>query len=375
MKRTQVIGDNYVFIATEDETTFTNKVNTLLECQPVNCLTLLVKYKDPPENGVRNDGEVKSFILNANRSEINKLKINSYSSCYEILKTISDSSSTNISVQVKQVNGPPVKDVQRKDNYSASLVIPHRGDISYLRSCINQIKLSNIEKLDIWIGFDEHYSTEHKRLCTDFGNINWLKVSHHPLGPYVLRNEIISKSQSDYIVFQDSDDIPCLNRFTKIISHIENSNADLIGCHELRLDELAKHVLAVRFPIDVSAALEKKASHPQFHPTTAARRDAFDKAGLFTTVRTFGADTQFLLRAYFHLKIKNLDDFLYIRRKRVNSLTTAPETKLESPERLRLDKLWKSDFELVKTGARLLKDSSLMPEQWSGNFTIEEIEV
>ncbi|GFZ94276.1 hypothetical protein CYANOKiyG1_05060 [Okeania sp. KiyG1] len=62
------------------------------------------------------------------------------------------------------------------------------------------------------------------------------------------------------------------------------------------------------------------------------------------------------------MNIRNIDKFLYIRRKRQGSLTTSEETRLGSEERLNLDRLWKSDVEKIKSGELSLSNSSLAVE-------------
>src|SRR5260370_20235419 len=117
--------------------------------------------------------------------------------------------------------------------------------------------------------------------------------------------------------------------------------------------------MIVGFPLDVSAALRSGPSHVLWPPSSIVRRRAFFRAGGFSTDRGFGNDTQFLLRAFFKMRIRNIDDFYYIRRKHPNALTVAPSTCLELPLRVQLNKTWNADFEAVRQGRMALAQSSL----------------
>jgi hypothetical protein len=67
-----------------------------------------------------------------------------------------------------------------------------------------------------------------------------------------------------------------------------------------------------------------------------------------------------MLRAFFHLPLRNVDRFLYIRRDRWESLTNAPETGMNNPLRAARNVAWWSDFEAVKAGRLRLENSTLI---------------
>ena len=119
----------------------------------------------------------------------------------------------------------------------------------------------------------------------------------------------------------------------------------------------------MRFPLDVSKALESGPHHALLHSTAMIRREAFFAAGGFATNQMISGDTQFLLRAYFHVKIRNADRFLYIRRRHSSGLTVRPETALGSPLRRQIERPWSPDFEMVKNGQLELRKSTLQPEK------------
>jgi hypothetical protein len=101
----------------------------------------------------------------------------------------------------------------------------------------------------------------------------------------------------------------------------------------------------------------------------------FGRVGGFSTDCIFGNDTQLMLRAFFHMRLRNVDRFLYIRRDRPDSLTNARETGMENPLRIARNLSWRSDFESVKAGLLHLEDSSLIPIRGNGLWQLRRLDV
>jgi hypothetical protein len=99
----------------------------------------------------------------------------------------------------------------------------------------------------------------------------------------------------------------------------------------------------------------------------------FRRAGGFSTDCVFGNDTQFMLRAFFHLPLRNVDRFLYVRRDRWESLTNAPETGMTNPLRVSRNLAWWSDFESVKAGRMRIEESSLMPVDGCADWELRRL--
>jgi hypothetical protein len=184
-------------------------------------------------------------------------------------------------------------------------------------------------------------------------------------GPYVGRERLVRSGSASIVLFQDSDDAPTLSRRRILLSEMLESGADFIGSHELHVNEVLQRVVALRYPLDVSAALAASDGHALLLPTSAARRDAIRAAGGFSTIRTFNSDLEFVYRAFFFLKMRNVDEFLYIRRIRAGSLTTAPETGILSPAREAHSAALRSDFERIKRKELALEESALRTQHRS----------
>src|SRR6202034_4780675 len=85
------------------------------------------------------------------------------------------------------------------------------------------------------------------------------------------------------------------------------------------------------------------------------------ESGGLSTHYIIANDTQFLLRLFFSTEIRNVDEFLYIRRRHAASLTSAPETVYDNPLRRRLSSEWTGDFNAVMRGELKIENSSLRP--------------
>lgn len=191
----------------------------------------------------------------------------------------------------------------------------------------------------------------------------------------MIRDFLIRGETQPFVLFHDSDDLSCTDRVRWLSSAINNGDLDLVGSHELRLDEMRRQIIAVRYPLDVIRALGSGSTHPQLHPSTMLRRDAYSRIGGFSTFTVFGADTQFLLRAYFRARIRNVDEFLYIRRRHTDALTMRPDTGYGTPARLSVEAPWRADFKMILSGGKRLEDSSLLPRTTLQRHEICEVRV
>jgi hypothetical protein len=115
----------------------------------------------------------------------------------------------------------------------------------------------------------------------------------------------------------------------------------------------------------------REARHPLEHATSMVKSDAFRHAGGFSTDRRTSNDTQFLLRAYFSMRIRNVDAFVYIYRKHAASLTEAPDTGMHMPFRQELKQIWRNDFRAIQKGELQLSNSSLRRRESARDYKFE----
>lgn len=334
---------------------------------------IIIPYIAPPLYSVSYDGEISICVFNKSIFKVNSFSSFSiqnhiYNLTYNYFRA-----TTNNHFKIVQLGKNVHQNLDKIDLYSSKIIIPHKGNISLLNRCIYFLQTKALETTPIDIIFD---SFGYKKFHLEFKsseNIRVYKNSPLDVGPYLGRHHSILQSEQEYIFFQDSDDISTSDRFEHQLNYLLINNLDMVGSHELRIDQFSKTIKIIRFPIDVSAALDKQASHPLFHPTSLVKRSKYLESLGFSLNRKFGSDTQFLLRAHFYMKIGNIDEFYYVRFKRQNSLTTNSKTNLKSDIRLELDKKWKADFEEIKRSDKALQKSSLAFEDYLGDYKLIRI--
>ena len=254
-----------------------------------------------------------------------------------------------------------------------SVVMPHRGEVRHLRAALRYLSRVAAPGPAVSVGLDTADAEEYRALVADHPDVAFFQSRPAPLGPYVIRQALAQQTTEPLISLQDSDDLSCHDRFAALAHALDGADTDLAGSHELCLDEIRVLVYPVRYPLDASGALARTANHALLHATLMVRRDAFFSCGGLSTHLVIANDTQFLLRAFFSMKMRNVDEFLYIRRRHPTSLTNAPETVYDNPLRRSLSAQWSADFEAIKRGELRLPDSSLRPIERSEPYTLERI--
>ena len=339
-----------------------------------NTIVILTNKKDPPIFNESADEYVSSFgcsfhhfkniISNVTRSEFLRKDM-----LFIVLDQISNGKSGLEKILIRQI---PMQIEELSTNAYCDVIIPHRGENAFLGNLL--FFLQQLPNLHIYNGIDQDLTDDILKLKQRFPASEFYNFVPNPVGPYVIRNYLIDVSINDLIFFQDSDDIPCADRFYKIGDYIKKTGCQLCGSHELRIDYFEKTVRAHRFPINAGCALEAGPWHPLLHPSSAITREAFYLCHKLSEERTFGNDTKFLLHSFFFLSsIHNVDEFLYIRRRHPNSLTTSPETMIDSPIRKKLLHTWNHDFERIKYGELSLENSSLQYEGTKLKFNVVKI--
>jgi glycosyltransferase involved in cell wall biosynthesis len=211
-------------------------------------------------------------------------------------------------------------------------LIPHFQCEPWLKQCLTSL-IQQTRLLDRIVVIDDHSPEPPIALIEQFPTVTLLASSER-VGPYRLVQQVINQTNFDTYLFQDADDWSSCDRLNLLLRTMETTGADLVGTQELRVVE--DELIPVTYPLDVNAALSEKPGHPLLHPTSLVTRKLVMDVGGFATGLRFGGDSEFLLRAKWLAKIVNIPEFCYFRRKRPQSLTTDPETGLESPARLQL---------------------------------------
>jgi len=336
-------------------------------------LTVLLPWREPPTRTIRRDGMVRSFCCSArvfSKALDNACSRQPESLCYCLMDQVMNGEVEVERLQVKQLplRGPVEEPTTLA--HDAALIMAHRGPRSYLSAALGFLKRAEgASQLAMRVGLDVEDVSEYRDMISELAGVEFYQVDTPPVGPYVIRQALIDRSREHALVFHDSDDVSCYDRLTRLAAEIRDRQVEIVGSHELRLDELERTVCAYRFPLDASAALglpgstvrNDRGNEPLLHPTAMIVRSGMVRAGGFSTDRKIANDTQFMLRAYFSLRMRNVDDFLYIRRRHSGALTVAKETALGIPLRKYLGSTWGAAFEAVRSGKAKLEETSLMP--------------
>ncbi|MEM7800312.1 MAG: hypothetical protein AAF633_14045, partial [Chloroflexota bacterium] len=224
-----------------------------------------------------------------------------------------------------------------------SIIMPHVGPEAYLRDALHSIVAGTNGQVSIQVSLDDAYSDA---FCKEINQVADALYYTRPLrvGPYYQRLELMKRSVEagfKLISFHDSDDISTYDRFAIQSAALRTSSSEIIGCHEVQKDEINQVLRTVIFPLNVHQALDIKPAYAQLFPTMLCKASKMLLDIGLSSDFAFGADTQFLLRAYFFCINWNIDRFLYVRRIHRTSLTQNPKTKIGSPQRLQLDQQWK----------------------------------
>lgn len=244
---------------------------------------------------------------------------------------------------------------------SVRVIIPHRGDLAHLRNCLRRTVLAmrGVEG-KVNVALDEDPRVEHEALAREFPSVRFWRVEPNGGGPYVPRHILGVSAQETYVAFQDSDDVPTRDRFSRLIREAEGQNADVVGSHVIDLHEDRDRAKAMRYPIDAVSPIETKPQNTVFHPTTVVRSMALRTAGGFSTIRRFASDREFNLRSFFLSQtLRNIDEFLYVRRMRADSLIHSPETGMKSQARKELHVKWHADWIRILNRETTLEESSI----------------
>ena len=338
-------------------------------------VSILLPWQEPPTRSIRADGTAQPFCCSARVfSELLKSSPADQSEllCFRLLDAILNQRVEVGRLLVRQLPLRTYPEPAVSFPKNAALMRAHRGPQHFLVSALRSITAAAFHApVTVRVGLDAEDVIEYRDVAEAFPLAEFYSVGGTPVGPYVIRQGLIDLSSEELIVFHDSDDVSCYDRMARQAAEIAEQHVDIVGSHESRVDELAETVEVHRFPVDASAALalpgstqeNDRAHEPLLHPTLTMVRSGFAQAGGFSTDRKIANDTQFMLRAYFSLRMRNVDDFLYIRRRHAVALTVLKETALGTPLRHFLGMTWGADFEAVKTGNARLEKTSLWPRQ------------
>jgi hypothetical protein len=355
-----------------DGSTIAQSLEALFYKYP-DAFVILTQRKNAPHNYLSIDENIYSFSCNFHHfkrmiKELDRSVLLADNLLFELLHYIGQARIGFNEIFVRQI---PFESALEDSCRVVDVVIPHRGRITYL---FNLLKfLRKIDKIKVFIGLDQPMPLRISTMISYYPEISFYSFEPDPVGPYVIRNRLADSGKSEFLFFQDSDDIPCADRFAKLSNYMALNEVQLCGSHEIRMDYYRRSVKAVRYPLDVKAALDIGPAYALLHPTSAIRREDFLSCGGLSEEKIFAIDSKFLYYCYFKLqKIHNIDEFLYIRRIHPKSLTTSPLICIGSDKRQYLINRWVVDFILIQQGLLKLEESCLTFECCRFNYKIQQ---
>ncbi|HWI22226.1 MAG TPA: glycosyltransferase [Baekduia sp.] len=234
-------------------------------------------------------------------------------------------------------------------------IIPHFKCEEWLEDCLASLT-EQTRPLDGIVVIDDASEEPPIDIVRKFPTVTLLHAERN-VGPYRLVQQIIEETDYDAYMFQDADDWSAPERLEVLLRAAGETGAELLGAQEIRVFCDEPEVTPIAWPLDVAGEFAAKpTAFPLLHPTSIVARDLVMRLGGFASGLRFSGDAEFLRRARFVTEVINVPEHLYFRRIRRHSLTTAPETGLQSPERKRvMEMLWaraRHNAELVELGAQ-----------------------
>ncbi len=336
---------------------------------------ILVPWKEPPHHDTRYDGVVDSFLCDAATFHVLQRRTPGCQPrdlCYALLDAIINQHIDVDRIIVRQLPHSEIRPVRRTGR-PAGLIMAHRGRPRHLSAALRFIdRADGAEDLSVRVGLDEADLVPYRSIQARCRHVRFHRVDPAPAGLFVVRQRLLEQTAEDLFYLQDSDDVSCSDRFAAQADEFERTGCDVVGCHELRIDEITRTVEAYRLPLDVQDALGSGYSDSQLNGTILGSRRRVLGVGGYSTHQRIANDTQFMLRAYFSLALRNVDGFYYLRRRHKASLTVAPDTAQGTPLRERLRSTWAADFDAVRAGTLTLDQSSLRPMHTTIDYAIDE---
>lgn len=338
-------------------------------------LIVFVRRRKPPLGGARADGAVDAFAFPAQEWSGSLVPLSHAAqqhACYKAVRAAMLETSGG-GILVRQVPTAP-KTTPDPASWESPVLIPHRGEHLQLYASLAHVGGALGGSGSTHVALDQALDDDTWEVTRHFPGVNFYTLEPCPSGPYQAVAKLLSVTRGELFALQDSDDVPCMDRFASLAAALHVGRTDIVGSHEIRVDDIAERVYAFRFPINATRALLNGAGHAILHPTCAIRRSAYERAGGFSTFRRAGLDFQFHLRACLRLSMVNIDEFLYVRRTHPRCLTRAAETGMQSKERRDSVRQWKTDLQMVRMGLASVDETSLRVQRRMTNVRLKRVQ-
>lgn len=185
-----------------------------------------------------------------------------------------------------------------------------------IESMINQDYGFN--NINIYLGVDGELTDELNQYITE-NESSFYKIVRNEKNKglaYTLNRLIEVLEDEPYVFRMDSDDICAVNRVSKQVDFLKNSDAMIVGSDLIEIDETGKEIRKKEMPTGYKNIINYAiARSPLNHPTVAVKKEFFAKAGLYNEEFIKAQDYELWSRALIkNVKIENIaEPLLYFR--------------------------------------------------------------
>lgn len=214
-------------------------------------------------------------------------------------------------------------------------LVPHYGAEEYLVEAVTSLLRQDHRDLEVHVADDaspdDRWLEALAPLRSDPRLILWR--SSNNVGPYRIKNVLLGRIDAPVIALQDADDRSHPQRLSRQLAHMEHTSADLVGCWARYITPNGRLYWIGPVPSDINFWLRVGLPSTIRHPTAIMRRSMFDILRGYDGSTKFGADQEFILRAGYLHKLRNLASPLYDLRQTRGSLSRSAATGMRSEAR------------------------------------------
>lgn len=211
-------------------------------------------------------------------------------------------------------------DLQNKDDYFVSIIVPMYNVENYIEECINSIINQRTNYSYEIIAIDDGSTDNTSNIIDNYKNISNLTIIHqNNQGLGQARNRGIEISRGKYIIFVDSDDLLPHNAIEILCQAIASSDYDVIIGNQIDYTETNKFTNRLG-KIQVNDKSKNKFSTaPGVFWKRIYKKSLFAHFSNIEGVRNEDTVNAFLLPIYVS-KIGKIDNVVYIYRRRPGSI-------------------------------------------------------
>ena len=160
--------------------------------------TILVPWQQPPTRSIRADGNAESFCCSAGVfSEVLRTEPPDDCGvlCFRLLHAILNGRAEVKSLLVRQLPSSHFPNSAPALHQSAAVIMAHGGPKHFLRAALNSIEgAGHTSPLTIRVGLDLEDLSDYGDVIQNFPDVEFYRVDGAPVGPYVIRQNLIDRS-------------------------------------------------------------------------------------------------------------------------------------------------------------------------------------